>query len=354
MLHFPDWRGGYQGLLAEWLADVGVDVAFADYVGALLPLVRNLRRHRCEILHLHWIAEVSGADERNPLKYVLKQLVFRLDVILASLLTRGRIVWTVHNLTSHENRHPRGDLAARRFLARRAASLIAHSPSARALISRTYGTPPERILLVPHGHYLDRYENAVGRRESRRRLGLDDDAFVFLFFGSLRPYKGVEDLVAAFERRPEPHARLVIAGPASDARYLETIRARASAERVLLRPGFVDDKDVQVFFNAADVVVLPFRDVLTSASVILAMSFARMVVAPRLGCIPDYVHPDGGILYDPQAPGALAAALARAVETDAIACGRRNLERVREFEWSDAAARTARLYATLTAPAAAS
>ena len=346
VLHFPDWRGAnpYQQLLADGLTARGVDVRFATYHGALFPLWRNVLRHRPDILHLHWIADLLGADERRALKYVLKQLVFRLDVALAGWVLPHGVVWTVHNLTSHENHRPSGDLAGRRHLAQRVKTLIVHCQAAVAAVSRAYGVDAHRIRVVAQGSYVAVYANQAGRVESRRRLGIPEDRFVFLHLGSLRPYKGVEELLRSFEELQHPRKHLVIAGQCADAAYLERLRAQAIASKVQIVPGFIPPTDLQYFFNTADAVVLPFREVLMSGSLLLAMGFGRMVVAPSIGCIPDHADTIGSVIYDPDQEGALAAALAEAMTRDPEACGRHNRERVMTFDWNVMAAQTAALY----------
>ena len=83
---------------------------------------------------------------------------------------------------------------------------------------------------------------------------------------------------------------------------------------------FIPDEEVQVFFHAADVVILPYRAVLTSGSAILAISFGKPVVAPALGLITDLIR-DGedGLLYDPDEPGGLLRAMRRFLDLDARA-----------------------------------
>ncbi len=334
-------------MLAAGLTESGYDIRFADYAGAAFPLFRNVRRHKAEALHIHWVADIQGANEPNLFKHLLKQLAFRLDVILVSRLLGGRVIWTVHNLTSHENRYPQADLAARSFLARRAGYLITHSPAAKQSVVTTYRVAAERVAVIPLGSYIGIYPNNISRGESRARMGLGPEQFVFLFLGILRPYKGVDELIDTFVRIADPRKRLIVAGPAADETYLARLRKAAPAAGVRLEPSFVPDEELQVFFNAADAVVLPFRSVLTSASLLLAMSFGRMVVAPRLGCIPDYADPDDNILYDPGDPQGLQTAMENAMQRDPEACGRNNLERARQFEWSRMATKTAKVYAKL-------
>jgi glycosyltransferase involved in cell wall biosynthesis len=94
-------------------------------------------------------------------------------------------------------------------------------------------------------------------------------------------------------------------------------------------------------------VVLPFRDVLSPASLVLAMGFGRLIVAPRIGCIPETADPEGTILYDPSRPGALEAALGEAAARDGEACGRLNRERAATFDWRFMAQETAGAYRDL-------
>jgi glycosyltransferase involved in cell wall biosynthesis len=117
--------------------------------------------------------------------------------------------------------------------------------------------------------------------------------------------------------------------------------------RIQFEPRFVAPADLQVFFNAADAIVLPFRDVLTSASLVLAMGFGRMVVAPRLGCIPDYADAEGCVLYEASREGALDAAMQEALSRDTEACGRHNMARARALDWAAMAQQTASVYEEL-------
>ena len=90
--------------------------------------------------------------------------------------------------------------------------------------------------------------------------------------------------------------------------------AAAGDPRISMQLRSIPDDEMQLYLRACDAVVLPFRDVLTSGSAILAMSFGRAVIAPRLGCLPETLSDDAAILYDPTAPDALRDALTSALE----------------------------------------
>jgi glycosyltransferase involved in cell wall biosynthesis len=104
--------------------------------------------------------------------------------------------------------------------------------------------------------------------------------------------------------------------------------------------------EMQVYFNASDVVALPFRKILNSGSMLLAMSFGRCVVAPRAGSLPEAAYTEAYFAYDPDDPEGLAAELQRALSLpDLSARGLAAREYVREKnDWSEIGQRARRLY----------
>jgi glycosyltransferase involved in cell wall biosynthesis len=211
-----------------------------------------------------------------------------------------------------------------------------------------YGLPdPEaaRLHVVPHGSYAGAYPDLESREAARARLQLPAAARVLLFLGAVRGYKGTQELATAFAAVGDADARLVIAGKPREPAVEATLREAAAADpRILLRLGYVPDEEVGGVLRAADAVVLPFRDILTSGSAILAMTYGLPVVAPALGCLPETVPPDGGILYEPDAPDALADAIRASLTADLVTMGAAAAARAAELDWGPIAERTAELY----------
>jgi beta-1,4-mannosyltransferase len=124
-----------------------------------------------------------------------------------------------------------------------------------------------------------------------------------LFLGLLRPYKGLEELLPAFRSLPDPDATLLIAGRPRPSDYAARLASQvASDPRVRWHPYFVPDAEVQLWMNAADAVVLPYRQITTSGAAMLAWSFGKPVIAPAL---PAFIEPMAtapflGLLYDPR------------------------------------------------------
>lgn len=160
----------------------------------------------------------------------------------------------------------------------------------------------------------------IARKEARARLGLPADGSggghppLALFFGHVRPYKGLDVLLDAWPMVASavPGARLLVAGPAGHgvARALERDpRLDRLGDAVILRLGYVPTRDVADHFLAADVVVLPYLDTDDSAVLATALGHGRAVVASRVGGLPEALARGGGLLVPPGDTAALATAL---------------------------------------------
>ena len=353
VLMVPDATPGnpYQRQLAEALDRREVRVELANPAGKLPLLSAVARQAPIRVLHLHWTHRLVVSD--SALKSVLKGV--RLLGELAWLRLRGvRLVWTAHNLLEHEQRHPRIELFFARFAERLYQHIIVHCDRARDAVVATYRIPPsrqDRLHTIPHGHFIDSYPNAIARAEARARLGLDPSAPLLLHFGQIRPYKGVFELLDAFESLEAPSAALMIAGRPWDDATAESLRARARRNpRVHLFLDFVPDEEVQIYLNAADVVVLPYRGVLTSGSAMLAMSFGRAVVMPRCGCAEEMLAGEqGAVLYE-DASMSLKQAIQQALSRDLASMGEHNRQRAERFGWDAIAWLTERAYRGQRAP----
>lgn len=249
---------------------------------------------RYDVLHVHWPERFARGE--SPLGTAWKRM--RLAALLLRLATgRPRVVRTLHNLASHEP----GDALERVLLGaleRRTALRIRLNP---------YTPVPDgtAVRTILHGHYQDRFPPpSAARAPEPGRL---------LFFGLLRPYKGVEELLAAFAAVRDA-ATLRIAGSGRDAALLDVIR-RAEREdpRVSARLEYVPDEALADELAAAQLVVLPYAKVHNSGAALLALSLTRPVLMPDTDTtrwLQDEVGPGWVHLYPPPlSPDALRAAL---------------------------------------------
>jgi glycosyltransferase involved in cell wall biosynthesis len=169
--------------------------------------------------------------------------------------------------------------------------------------------------------------------------------FGYGFFGSIQPYKGVEQLIDSFRCLPFDDTWLLISG-GGEADYRDRVRQYAGDHpRIVLRTyQRAPTSDIALIMRAADVITLPFLAATTSGTLMLALSWGRPVVAPALGCLPATVTPEAGILYDPDDREGLSTALRsirgwslHGASEAALACARR-------LDWDEIAALTEQAY----------
>lgn len=247
---------------------------------------RKVWRGRYDIWHVHWPELALSRPRAASARARLAAKLLAMDWAR----TRGtRIVWTVHNLQAHERLHPRTEEWFWRAFLPRIDGWISLSPSAATQAMQRFPLLSDRPRwIIPHGHYRSEYPNETGRLEARRQLQIAPIARVIGFFGQIRAYKNVAALIAAFQRLADADLVLLIAGSCSSAELKNQLSAQAAGDsRIRLEMGFVPADRVQLFMNAADLIVLPYTEILNSGSALLALSFNRPILVPAKGAFSD-------------------------------------------------------------------
>jgi glycosyltransferase involved in cell wall biosynthesis len=271
-----------------------------------------------DVLHVHWPEAALNTPEPDVAARRARET---LDAVRAHAEAGARVVWTAHNLASHERFHPALERAFWEEFAGLVSGVIALS---RAGLELVRAERPRLAAVpgfdVPHPHYRDEFPDPPSREAARAALGLAPGARVVAFAGQVRRYKNVPGLVGAFRGLEDPGAVLVVAGKPVPPELEAEVRAAAGDDpRVRPRLEFLSGADLEAVVRAADLVALPFRDVLNSGSALLALSLERPVLAAARGALPELqaeAGPDWVRLLDgpPDAPG-LGSALAWALET---------------------------------------
>lgn len=179
---------------------------------------------------------------------------------------------------------------------------ITHSESDKELVAKRYSISPEKIHVIPHGLY-DQYGELLDIKEARRNLSIKDD-FVILSFGLIRKYKGTSYLIRAFEQLPPKileKSRLLIVGEIWEDRkeLLDQIKASPFYEHITLVDEYVPDDKVNVYFSAADVVVLPYLRASQSGIAHIAMSFGKPVIVSEVGGLKESMAKYEGTFFIP-------------------------------------------------------
>jgi len=305
VIFLPDWSKGnpYQNLLKASLLKQQVKVELKNFPKGLFSLTQLVRANpTATVLHIHWINNLVKHILWSPNCFIqyIKLLFLALDIIYVRY--RGtKVVWTIHNLVSHESPNRKLEIKARRIIAKTCSNLIIHSVSALNMVEQAYSINlKEKVSVIPHGNYDGCYVFREKRAlEFKKAWQLEDDNIVMLFFGAIRPYKGVEKLLESFVAVPNFKLRLVIAGNPEDGEFSKSIiNAAKHDSRITLLLHFIPDDDVAALFSIADVVVLPFDRTLTSGSVVLALTMGKALLLPEEARVFDMVDEYSCIFFD--------------------------------------------------------
>jgi beta-1,4-mannosyltransferase len=305
---------------------------------------RRLLSGRYDVWHVHW-------PERffNDPSYLsaLGRSTALLLLMKAARLVGTRIVWTVHNLRSHERRFPELEERFWSSFAAMVDASISLSDTARDAAMVQFAPLTDKpSIVVSHGHFRGWYPDTLSKFEARKQLGLRGDGPVLSFVGQVRPYKNLPTLVTAFRELPQTDATLLIAGWPERSEHGEAVRSAAGNDRrVKLRLEWIPRPELQLYLRAADLIVLPYVDVLNSGATLLALSFDRPVLAPRKGSLISLEKSVGAewlwTYSDPLTPLELTKAIQWAMSQPR---SRPNLE---AFEWTAIADRTIGVYQTV-------
>ncbi len=256
--------------------------------------------------------------------------------IAGRLKNRGiRILSVVHNVVPHEQHV--GDDQLGRFFLEKCEGYLTLSDAVADDLRELGMTAPNRTVAHPvYQHFGGR----MPREAARRHLGLRPDDEVLLFFGFVRPYKGLQNLLRAMPRIVEARskARLIVAGEffEDEQVYRDAIEELGIADVVEVRADYIPEPEVSTYFSAANLVVQPYVTATQSGVVQTAYNFDRPVVVTDVGGLAEVV-PDGeaGYVVPPDDPDALAGAVVRYFEEEKEAAFVEGVKRVKErYTWT--------------------
>jgi beta-1,4-mannosyltransferase len=259
------------------MAASGVELRHFQFF--FLPLRRG-------IVFIHWPDSCVGS--RSFWKMIVKFSVFLGGLSLARL--RGLpIVWEVNNIRSHEGLYPTFEAILMTVFTRLLAGSIHNSKASVREALEIYPVL-KRIpwAVIPESNFRHIYPERGDAIHGRRILGVNCDETVLLSFGLIRRYKGADKLIEIFKQLDGSALRLIIAGMPVDEGYARELQCAAfSDSRIRLIFQDIPDADVPHIYAATALHCAPFRAVLNSASVLLALSFSCPVLASCLGTMPD-------------------------------------------------------------------
>jgi glycosyltransferase involved in cell wall biosynthesis len=255
---------------------------------------------------------------------------------------KGPKVMTAHYIASPEPKWIELTTAQRTFDSMDA--VIAHTENGARRLRELIGLPADRVRVIPHGafDYLTRLpDEALLPIELEGAKGP-----VILFFGLMRPYKGIDTLLEAYAE-VEGAELWIVGNPRMD--LVELIeRSRRLPGKVRWLPRFIEDREIPALMRAADLLVLPYRDIEQSGVLYTGLAFGKAMVLSDVGGFGEVARKhDAARLVAPDDPAALAAAL---VDLTSDPAARAKLEEnaaaaaAGPYSWDQIARATMRLY----------
>lgn len=287
-LDFPEFRGDarihFFNLRGDQSPNVGVAKKIARICGYYVKLLSYAATAKPKLFHILW---------NNKFEYFDRSLL-----MLYYKLLGKKTVLTLHNVNTRKRDNDDSFLnrLTLKIQYRLADHIFVHTEKMKSEATQGFGIASGKITVIPFG-----INNAVPNTpltcpEARQWLGIPSSARTILFFGNITPYKGLEYLLEAFQRisAREPDLRLVIAGrPKGSEAYWQALqekfRAVMQPDRVLIRSDFIPDKEVEYYFKAADILVLPYRHVYQSGVMFLGYSFGLPALAADVGSLRDEI-----------------------------------------------------------------
>jgi glycosyltransferase involved in cell wall biosynthesis len=248
-----------------------------------------------------------------------------------------RVCFLCHNVLPHESNIFQTVLTKYAF--GKAKQFIVHSTTDRQDLERLQSSAVVRQGCHPTYSEFGSW-SSMTRSEARDKLGLAADANVILFFGLIRKYKGLQYLIDAMDMLPDAlECRLVIAGEFYDDKgpYLSSIVKSGLDDRVTVVDEYIPNEQVAMYFQAANVVVLPYVSATQSGIVQIAFGLGVPVITTDVGGWPEAVdHGTTGFIVDAENAEQLAGAIARYFESGVEEQFRTAIRRQTDrFDWDN-------------------
>lgn len=335
----------YQYKLIDSLKSLGIEVIPAKSGTIAFFLSKAFRS--ADIVHFHWY-EYYGSS-RNLLVSIFKTIVFLCGLKIWK--SKKKYVWTVHNFVGHDRKYGR----LSNWFARRFVSLMdgfsAHNQYTKEKLETAYRIPPELIFDIPHGNYANLYPSFTGNLDQIKKEipGYKNSYFTFAFIGHIRPYKGVMDIIEAFKKLTLPNKQLLICGQvkfSEDARALE--ETVAGFEDIILKIGYIAENKMEAYLRLSDVMIYPYKAIVTSGSLLLGMSYRKLCLVTEVGSMSEFIASQFRFNSNEQLTQKMWQVMQMSPE-EIRGEGDRNYDRIKHDTWDRMAQKTVDMYKVVAA-----
>lgn len=322
---YPDYSNPYLRLFYAALRPYGV-----EWAGQMEPSVTEVwsRRRECDAFHFHWPERLW-----NQGRSAVVALIRLLAVLLVSKRLGIYLIWTVHNLDSHEG-GGRAERIGQCLLGRYADLILVHSNDTQERLNqriRVHG----RVAVMKHGSYEGHYPSPRPRSEVLDAFGLEEGKPILSCMGLIREYKGFDLACTALGRLRES-VQLVIAGPLHTIEVVEGLRrCENEVSDLILHVRRITDQEFADLLSVSDVAVLPYRRITGSGMLLAAWTLGCGVIASDLDFFREMIPADSaaGRLFETGNTESLADAITDYLQIPADARRSAALSMAEQYSW---------------------
>ena len=277
-----------------------------------IRLIRYAASARPPIFHILWNNKIEVFD--------------RTLLMLYYKLLGKRLVFTAHNVNARKR--DGNDSWLNRLTLRAQYKLLdhifVHTEAMKTELSSEFCVPESKVSVIPFGINNTVPNTTLSRDQAKRYFGLNSSDKTLLFFGNIAPYKGLEYLTAAFAEvsKDLPNYRLIIGGRPKGCesywrRIEQAILSSGAGDRIIRKIEYVPDEETELYFKAADVLILPYTHVFQSGVLFLGYSFGLPAIAADVGGLREEImEGKTGFVFKPQDSSDLARTIRRYFDSE--------------------------------------
>ncbi|PTT76548.1 MULTISPECIES: glycosyltransferase [unclassified Chryseobacterium] len=286
----PSIINAYYKVLLEYCKAHGIETARSDSM-SLISILR--KGWSADLVHINWISKAE--------KNYWNLMIFSLSLVIFRAMGK-KIVWTIHNYAPHENTHKVRSPMLRFILMVISTTLYTHYDELSKKLIAEFPFIDGKIQTLFHPTFETVHPRTSDTSEAKSGLGITDHKINILFFGYIRKYKGLSELLDLFKRTDNSHLRLMVVGSVDfywenpDEKY-NLLKRIVQYPDIFTHLEFVEDDQVQLYALSADVFIVPYLHYDTSGVIMLAVTFGKTVIARR-SPFTDSFHGNPFILYD--------------------------------------------------------
>jgi|GEM_PF-1360790 len=292
----PKTANPYYHMLEDEFISQGINF---KYLTDFHSIEHLLKQHNGCIVHLHQPEPYYHSPNGDEKSTLINSHKF-LDNLKHIKTLGAKLVWTMHNPVPHDRKFQEIDEKVNEELFTLSDHIVVlgRYPEKTLFKDQNVKTP---ISIITHPSFKEVYPPKIDKIQARKELGLPLDAIIFGNIGRIKPYKGYELIIDAFNevlnhQISSKKLILLFAGNSEEKDYINSIKENPN---VIVIEKDLDDSELVMFVSALDYSVFAFKDIWASSTVVLSLSYQVPVIVPDIGCMSDYVfHLDNGFLYE--------------------------------------------------------